>query len=190
MAAPLILARTFKDAHSYAQDVLGLSIGYYRVVNSPGTIKAVRGRELHLVPGWDKRPDRFSMRSAIRFCRNTVIDVAAEPAAPADPRGDLTERQLEVAHRYNALLDTSNGDNMVAEGSPVTTDFFDEPEVAEETATCVDCGLDEHAEDCPQAPAPTPEPAPEKPKKARRRSRCKECGNLHYKEDPCPEGDE
>lgn len=236
MAAPLILARTFKDAHSYAQDVLGLSIGYYRVVNSPGTIKAVRGRELHLVPGWDKRPDRFSMKSAIRFCRNTVIDVAALRAEEAvvhghiggealhdvSPDSETTDEESEVTcaacleiietlprreptiqitvvpdetptpqHHLDmvarVLPNTSNGDNMVAEGSPVTTDFFDEPEVAEETATCVDCGLDEHAEDCPQAPAPKPAEAP---KRGRRRSRCKTCGNLHYKEDPCPEGDD
>lgn len=169
MAAPLILARTFKDAHAYAQGKLGLTIGYYRVVNSPGTIKAHRGRDLHLVPGWDKRPDRFSMRSAIRYCRNTVIDVAALKAADetTDPRGDLTERQLDVAYRYNALL--------------ALPEDIDEVAVAAEATAQV-------AQDDEPVTEPEPEVAPaetEAPKK-RRRSKCADCGNLHYKTDPCP----
>lgn len=197
MAAPLILARTFKDAHAYAQDVLGLSIGYYRVVNSPGTIKAVRGTEIHLVEGWDKRPDRFSMKSAMRYCRNRIVDPSAQEPTPADPRGDLTERQLEVAYRYNRLLDSAVTEAMQTQPGyhgnfpeSESTDFFDEPEVAEEKPTCVDCGLDIHADDCPQyvalvAEGDTMQEPAEKPK-ARRRSKCKTCGNLHYKDETCP----
>jgi hypothetical protein len=209
VAAPLILARTFKDAHAYARDVLGLSIGYYRVVNSPGTIKAVRGTEIHLVEGWDKRPDRFSMKTAMRYCRNRIVDTTAQEPAPVDPRGDLTERQLEVAHRYNRLLDldpeTPKLDALMAEttifrsdeavpdslgivGGLPETDFFDEPEVAEEKPTCIDCGLDIHADDCPKYVALVAEgdTHAEKPK-ARRRSKCKACGSLHFKDEPCPD---
>lgn len=39
-------------------------------------------------------------------------------------------------------------------------------------------------------PKSAPESAPEQKKPGRRRSRCKSCGNLHYKEDPCPEDGE
>lgn len=188
MAAPLILARTFKDAHAYAQGKLGLTIGYYRVVNSPGTIKAVRGRDLHLVPGWDKRPDRFSMRSAIRYCRNTVIDVAALKAADetVDPRGDLTERQLDVAYRYNALLSLPEDIDEVAVTEEATAQVTqdDEPRELGPHGNATTVSLEEALE--MQDPAFAEKPEPTEPPKKRRRSKCSECGNLHYKTDPCP----
>lgn len=208
MAAPLILARTFKDAHRYAQDVLGLRIGYYRVVNDSGTIKAVRGTEIHLVPGWDKRPDRFKMKGAMRYCRNRIIDVAAQQAA-SDPRGDLTERKLEVAYRYNRILasntleteedrETPKLDALMSETFMGETNFFDTAvptpaEVAEaindgtagDLLIPFDLDEPEVAADSPAAATP-PEPAR---KPGRRRSKCKTCGNLHYKDDPCPESE-
>lgn len=210
MAAPLILARTFKDAHAFAQNVLGLRFGYYRVVNSAGTIKAVRNVDLYLVPGWDKRPDRFTMKSAIKWSRQNIIDVSSEfvevdgvlttrgcAEAIAKSGYPNDEKTHTIALRYNRLRDlpvsiptitidagaisvdkitpgtisteqisvglvpdTSNGDNMVAEGSPDTTD---EPEVPAEPV--------------------------EKPK-ARRRRKCKNCEQMHYKDEPCaPEAD-
>jgi hypothetical protein len=204
VAAPLILARTFKDAHRYAQDVLGLRIGYYRVVNDSGTIKAVRGTEIHLVPGWDKRPDRFKMKGAMRYCRNRIIDVAAQQAAPADPRGDLTERKLEVAYRYNRILSQAGGEHqIVAQSASNTleteedretpkldalmsetlmgeTNFFDEPYLNEEGSITTG--------PIPTVVSPEAEALAAK-KPGRRRSKCKTCGNLHYKDDPCPEAD-
>lgn len=247
MAAPLILARTFKDAHAFAQNTLGLSIGHYRVVNSPGTIKAVRGTKLYLVEGWDKRPDRFSMKSAIRYCRNEVIDVATMPAEEPEsaivhahlagdvlhdvPEGSAsTEEEAEVTCEFCLeIIDTLPRDKpttieitVVPDDTPTpqhhldmvaavlpgkTTDFFDEPDDAEVKPACLDCGLEEgHTDDCPQVdpfkidpsepdvvdkPRPTvvtPEAealAAQKPK-AKRRTRCKSCGNLHFKDEACP----
>jgi len=83
VAVPLILARSFKDAHAFANDELGLSNGYYRVVNSAGTIKACRNVDIFLVPGWDKRPDRFTMKSALKWCRLNIRDVATERESAA-----------------------------------------------------------------------------------------------------------
>lgn len=159
-AVPYVLARTMGEAHSYARNDLGIEIGSYRIVNSPSTLSAVRGVDLHLVPGWENRFDRFAMKGAIRWTRMNVIDHSAD-----DERGPLTDRVLEVAHRYNALrdqpslatheefaetllADDSNGDNMVSEGGPDA----------------------------------------EKPVR-RRRSRCKKCGALHFKDYNCQSND-
>lgn len=189
MTAPYILARTLKEAHEYARGELGLTVGHYRIVNSSGTLKSVRGADLHLVPGWERRYDRFAMQSALRWTRMNVIDVATEPAeAPEDPRGPLTDEVLDLAYAEHSVRsgqgapgiqtsqpdglepageqltidDISNGDIMTSEGSPAFP--VEEPEVKD------------------------PEPAP-RPKN-RRRSRCKSCGTLHFKDDPCPEGEE
>lgn len=177
MPAPLILARTFKDAHTYAMDELGLKIGHYRVVNAPGTLKAVRNTTLHLVPGWDKRPDRFGMKAAMRYGRNEIVDVAALRAEEPAEQPDV-------------------------DPTPEGTDFFDAVIASEEfeplpEPTCVDCGLTPCDDECKSAVAAEaaaqvaqddePEPvADEKPKKAKRRTRCKKCGTLHFKDEACP----
>lgn len=156
-AHPYILARTMKEAHSFARDVLGLQHGRYRVVTSAGTIKSVRNAELYLVPGHDKRYDRFSMKGAIRWTRMTVIDWAEAPTETGEPVTDglepagtqpsITEgADPALVAQFEAFLETGNGDTMVSEGGPAAP----EPEQAEEPA----------------------EPT------VRRRRRCKECGVL------------
>ena len=105
-AAPKIVARNFHEAHTFAREVLKLSQGTYRVVANPAALFGYG--EVHLVPGWDKRPDRFAVRNKLRYTRLTVIDHAEEKPA---------EEQDE----------SSNGDNMVSEGGPVFT-IFSNPE--------------------------------------------------------------
>lgn len=182
MAAPLILGRTFKQAHAFARDVLGLSFGHYRVVNSPGTIKAVRNTKLYLLEDWDKRPDRFSMKTAMRYCRNEIIDTTVE-APIVDDRGELTERQLEVAYRYNRLIGTISSTPVVVHESQEAAKAAS---LAEATDFFITSGVMSPEGFTTSEPTPEPEVAEEKPKRGRRRSRCKTCGNLHYKEDPCP----
>lgn len=273
MALPLILARTFKQAHEFARDRLGLSHGHYRVVTAPGTIKAVRNTTLYLIPGWEKRPDRFSMIGAMKYTRNEIVDTAdwdkepAEAPAPVHFVGDGgmlhaladASEAIGVDTPEDVTCDTCikilNTDGLPTQigtinGTPVIehestesaqaatvaagTDFFDNlagggvpDEPIQFTATCVDCGLTPHAEDCLEAVlepegweppesltaeqvlrlaagesgaevAPMSEQTPtvaseqaealaaEKPK-AKRRSRCKDCTQLHYKGEPCPD---
>ena len=94
MAAPYILARTLRDAHEFAREVLGLPRGKYRVVTSPSTLSGRRGTDLYLVPGYQNRHDRFAMRGALRYTRLNVIDVEAEAPDGLTPLGtqpELTE---------------------------------------------------------------------------------------------------
>ena len=207
MPTPLIIARSFKAAHAFASDELGLRVGHYRVVNTAGTLKAVRGVDVHLVPGWDKAPGHFAIKTALRYAKGlNIIDHAAEASEPKPTEVIITAvpDDTEVPQHHV---------DMVAKVLPtVETDFFDgvdvpplPPEEPEPTPTCVDCGLTPCEEDCraaiPEAVAQVtqddePEvdamsaaaatPPTEKPK-AKRRSRCKDCGNLHFKDEPCPE---
>lgn len=191
MTAPLILARTFREAHRFAQDELGVELGHYRVVNSSGTIKAVRNTDLYLVPGWRNRPDRFLMQGAIKWCRLNVIDVVKWREA----------QEQRAAAPVPTEVVTPVPDGLQPPGTQLplgdATDFF-----AEANETVKPSGPLPFAPPIPPAPEAAPEPeekadepidpepevAPEPEKKAgRRRRRCKECSQLHYKEDPCPE---
>lgn len=171
MAAVYILARNLKEAHAFARGELGLRPNRYRIVTNPGVLRSIRGADLHLVPGWERRLDRHSLKMALRWTRMNVIEAEA-PEVEQNPEGDIVPISDEEASAFfdvNNILpadidapldqptpdeDTSNGDNMLFEGAP---------------------------------PAPEPE---EPVKTGRRRSRCKECGVLHFKGDPCVIEDE
>lgn len=158
--APHILARTFAEAHTFARDTLGLNPGYYRVVNSVGTLKSVRGVDLYLVPGWKNRFDRFAMSNAIRWTRMNIIDVAEQiqASAPEAEMRAITEDEatafiLDWDQEGDPLEDLQNAkEAMISEGGPVA--------ILERVAAI--------------------DP------KQRRRRRCSECGTLHFKNDPCP----
>lgn len=99
MAVPYILAQSFEESHRFAREELGLGKGHYYVVTSPAVVKGIHGADLYMVPGWEKRYDRFKMASALRWTRLNKIDVAEmraqaeEPAAEPDdlePRGEQT----------------------------------------------------------------------------------------------------
>lgn len=193
MTAPLILARTFRDAHAFAQDELKLMIGHYRVVNSSGTIKAIRGADLFLVPGWRNRPDRFVMQSAMKWCRLNVIDVTEWRAAQV-PVADMVVTVVPddtvppEGHAEMVAKVLPEPDGLQPSGVQLTlgdaTEFFHAP--AEEPS-----GPLPFAPPIPPAPEPEVAPEPVEDKKpGRRRRRCKDCGTLHYKDDPCPKPDE
>lgn len=148
-AVPYILARSFTQAHAFARSELGLVHGQYRVVTSAGTLKAVRGATLHLVPDWKRRFDRFQMESALRWTRMEVIDhtedLAEEPELddlnPPGVQSEITEgADPALVEQFEAFLNSGEHPHEEAE-----------PEQAEESA-----------------------PAESK----RRRRRCKECGLL------------
>lgn len=178
-----ILAKSLKEAHRFAQDVLGLDRGHYRIVNSPSTLSSVRNGDLHLVNGWDNRFDKFAMRGALKWTRLNVIthedqDPGGPTLADAD---DTTEPDLDGLNppgeqlmipidpdEASALLDvdTSNGDNMVFEGSPVAPEPTIDTPVDRPPVTQVITNLEDI-----------------KPNKRVRRKRCPECQELFLKED-------
>lgn len=194
MAAPYILARTMKEAHDFARETLGLPYGRYRIVNSPSTIKSVRGADLYLVPGHGARFDRFAMKGAIRWTRMHVIDVEADGLpTQGDPRGPLTDEVREMAYAEHAVRSGQGAPGI----SSSVQDGLNPPGVQ--------MSFDDLFSniDAPAAPSPAAEPeaeevkekaeeiaAEEKPAKRRRRSRCKDCGELHFKDEACASNDE
>lgn len=130
-AAPYILARNFTDAHVFARDVLGLDRGYYRVVTSPSSISGMRGADLHLVPGYQNRPDRFTLRSVLRWTRMNIVD-HTQAKEPVDTSPDAVPGQQALPG--TEAEDTGNGDNMVSEGGPAT-------EVKQRRRRCRECGI-------------------------------------------------
>lgn len=106
---PFILARTFGEAHAFARETLGLVHGEYRVVSSAGTLKSVRGVDLYLAPGWDRRYDRFQMKGALRWTYMNVIrweDLVAEVPEPPDGLTPLGV-QLEIVAGCGAKVPSS-----------------------------------------------------------------------------------
>lgn len=217
MAAPYILARNLKEAHAFAREQLGLRQGHYRIVNHASTIKSVRGADLYLVPGWENRYDRFATKGAMRWTRMNVIDVAKQAVNREDPRGPLTDDLLDLAYAEDivrsggdttALGFKSESDGLTPPGEQMTlvdaTDFVvpAEPRDRAEVMQELEATLEPEGWEPPETldadqvlrlaagetgaeVAPTPEPKPAN----RRRSRCKDCGTLHFKGDPCPDGD-
>lgn len=126
--APYILARTMKEAHSFARDVLGLTYGHYRIVNTPATLKSVRGVELHLVPGWQNRFDRFTMKAAMRWTRMEVIE----------------HNEDEVLEEPDDLEPAGTQLALAPEPEPVVEQQPEEPkgpEVKRRRRRCKECGV-------------------------------------------------
>lgn len=182
-AAPYILARTFADAHAFARGDLGLLHGQYRVVTSAGTLKAVRGATLHLVPGWERRFDRFQMKAALRWTYMTVIDHSEDPAEAPEPvldglnppgvQTELTDgADPALVEQFEAFL---NGGDHPHEEPVSSNEDIQEMSSNEDTSN----GDNMTSEGGPAVPEEPPAEAPEAPvEDKRRRRRCKECGLL------------
>jgi hypothetical protein len=153
-----ILARNIREANHYAK-VIGLQRFSYRAVQSAGQIRGTRNAEVHMLSSFWRNPARFTVLNALRWAKldvyyvdfvdGKVLDGETEPEAEIE---GPSERDLEVAYRYNRLLDAEETDGEEA-------------------------GEAEQGEDA------APEAQGEAPK--RRRTRCKDCGSLHYKDEAC-----
>ena len=184
--APLILARTFQEAHDFARGELGLGRGQYQVVTSPATINGRRNLDLYLAPGYENRFDRFAMRGALRYTRLNVIDWAKQAEAPApepdglEPAGtqpELTEgADPALVAEFEAFLNGSGEHPHESAEESTEPDGLDA--VAEQT-TIEDANAFLAAIGQPDAEIKelAEEPISETETKRRRR-RCKECGVL------------
>lgn len=145
MAPPLILAATFQDGHLFAQEKIGLKRGQYQLVTSASTLSGRRGLDVYLAPGWHKRHDRFAIAAGLRYTRLNVIEVDEDADFTLDDvwhETDLDSVPDElhpIGEQVAIALDTSNGDNMVAEGSPDLSDL--KPEPVSRRRRCKECGI-------------------------------------------------
>ncbi len=184
--APFILARNNREASAFAREHLGLDRGKYRVVMSPSTLSSVRGVDLYLVPGWEKRHDRFAMKGALRYARLNQIEVQPDqnPAAVPD---DLDPPGVQLSLVTNL------------EASAFVEQTQDAPDRVDLMQAIADEN-DQHELDDPLPLAPGSVDAPalvaavgpqviEKVNEVKRRRRkCPDCGQLHFKDEPCHGG--
>lgn len=189
VAVPYILAKSFEDAHGFARGELGVERGSYRVVTSPSAISAVRGADLHLVKGWEKRADRFAFATALKYTRLNVIDhTDDEPVAAAEVQQPVPQPDGLFPNGYQQMLFAVDEASAFFDSAPPADNQAATEQVADRTAIMQEMSDEIGRLEQDAAPAKeTPEPV--KPVKNRRRSRCKECGVLHFKEDGCPTDD-
>ena len=175
-AQPYILARTMKAAHTFAREDLGLAHGQYRIVNSPSTVKSVRGADLYLVPGYQNRFDRFAMKGAIRWTRMNVIHVDEQAQEPAVP-DDLVPEGVQLVFDESMIITAEEASAFFADTDPTTEEtLFHEADMARHEIQ-PDPVVTEELESISEEPDRT----------GQRRSRCKACGTLHYRDEPCPD---
>lgn len=123
MARILILAKNPREAGSFAA-LMGWRIGQYRAVQKASSISGVRRADVFVLPSFLERHDRHAILGALRWAKyvNTYyVDPAdiREPSEATDCSVGPTDREIEVAYRYNALRERDAADDMVSEGGPV-----------------------------------------------------------------------
>jgi hypothetical protein len=166
VAPPFILARNYSEAQRFALHELGLGKGHYRLVTSTSSISGRRNTDLYLVPGWERRADRFALKSALRYTRLNLIDVAELRKRGATDDG---LNPPGVQPTLDEDLFFAEIDTMIAEGGPVA------PEEPQSLVSLITNG--EHETEESLRNAAIEEIAVDLPVKRRRR-RCKECGTL------------
>jgi len=107
----VILADTIREANAHARKH-GLARGRFRFASSAANIRGLRVAEVHALPSFSRRPDRYAIRAVLRYAKGKVVsfnhddeliaESPLEPVAPQETRYEL-ERAATVAFRYEAI---------------------------------------------------------------------------------------
>lgn len=174
----LVLARSPQEGSRYAKR-MGIPASGYRAVVRAASIRGIRRADVHILPSFLNRPDRFSIFSEFRYARDIeffYVDPADFETPPVD-QGDGMGEQLEFDNLESAL----NVLKATAVSRPVdraVDDWLDLLDKGREAIAAATVDGNEPT----RAPEPSEDPAP--PVK-RRRSKCPRCLELHFKGDPC-----
>lgn len=94
----LILAGDIHEGNQYAKRV-GLPRFAYRAVSSAGSIKGIRSADVHILPSFHGRRDRFAILSQFRWApdiRKFDVEMPEAPEEPAIDQGDGMGQQLTI----------------------------------------------------------------------------------------------
>lgn len=111
----IILAASTRDANTYAK-VAGLKMGRFRYATQASSIKGLRVADIVELPGFERRPDRHALNSALRYSKGERRVVSVEEFSDlrdafAQARKALPlERAAVIAHRYEAIKEASRGE--------------------------------------------------------------------------------
>jgi len=168
----IILAGSAKEANAYRRDH-ALPKGRAIHASSAIQIEGVVPSEVHTLPGFAKRRDVHAIAAALKRASRRYQDIKW---VTYDDRGFLTDRALEVAYRYNALRgEVPQVANIAPETFSGETDEERKERQYQALAEMSSLGSDD--------------PDHEAPVRIPRRSRCKDCGALHFKSEPCQQVD-
>lgn len=176
MAQKLILAGSMREAHAFAK-VAHFDRGSYRVVHRAAQIRSIRNAEVYLLSSFTTAVNRHSVLSALRMARNLEVlyvdfvdGEIVDPGQPEpDPRGEVTDEVLALAYRAHSIFefmreDAEQADAVEAAAEQAQADAIDEADIAEIEETFDD--------DDERAPV------------NKRRTRCKDCGELFHSTNP------
>lgn len=182
----LVLAQTPHEAATYIRRA-ELPRGRWRIAARASSIRGIRQATVHCLPGFHKRPDRHSILGELRYAKCEWVDVEMPGAADVVvDQGDGMGQQLtfeDVARdeRGPVLTPAELGE---LRKIPWTID-----DRTLETAYRYNRLLDLEA-DTSNGHNMVAEGAPDdEAPKARRRRRCDDCGELHFKDEACPRTD-
>lgn len=148
----LILAPNARQGAKYAKHS-NLPNFTYRVIRSASSITGIQSVDVHLVDGFESRPDAGAILARLRWARDIAYYSVEMPPEPIKDQGDGMGEQIEIdfnspepaaespVHEDEASAndvaerapETSNGDNMTSEGAP-------EPEKKKRRTRCKTCG--------------------------------------------------
>ncbi len=157
--ATLILAKNISEANAYAK-LAGLQRFTYRAVRSAGAIRGVRNAEVHILPSFLRRVDRHAILATLAWAKTLEVYYVDPADLEEETRGDLTDRQLEVAYRYDALRDAAlraaadDAEHGPASGRPQDFETPDDQERSESPIGSVEAAENEGL--APEKPAPKP----------------------------------
>ena len=168
MSHVIILAASRGEGNDYMRSHRDeLPRGRAVIATSAAVIDGIVPSKVIVLPGFEKRRDKHSILARLKRTSKRYQAVEWVTIEPEDPRGPLTERAVTVAYRYHALREAGipeGVDPVIAMASVEIT-----PEdIIEENGSQV-----------------VPPPDLVESAKARRRSRCKDCGALHFPEEEC-----
>jgi hypothetical protein len=167
----IVLGANPQESHRYARRA-GIPARNYRAPSSAASLKGLRSADVHLLPSFERRPDRHAIRAALRYVPDLRwIDVEMPaPVAVPNEQLDLLDLLESTPAATDGLLASTEDFELLQSPIIETVDLPEEPH-GEQTG----------------APESSEDPAPVAPK--RRRSRCKDCGTLHFTDQACQEPD-
>lgn len=178
MAQKLILAGSMREAHAFAK-VAHFDRGSYRVVHRAAQIRSIRNAEVYLLSSFATAVNRHSVLSALRMARNLevlyvdfvdgeILDGGMSVEVPFIDNGP-TDDDYSLAYRAHSIFefmreDAEQADLVEAAAEQAQADAIDEADIAEIEETFDD--------DDERAPV------------NKRRTRCKDCGELFHSTNP------
>lgn len=151
----IVLCKTPQEGSQYAKRA-NLPRGSYRVATRAAAIKGLKVAEIHILPSFHQRPDRFAIEAALRYTRGARLEVEM-------PELDLRIHDVDEAEGVAYLEDERREAKAAADAA---AEKFVAALDKQEAARGEETGTPEPREE----PVPAPEAKPTAPRKRKTKS--------------------